>query len=222
MKKVLLSTCLCAVALISCAQNKPKINQPLADSLSKWVITDQVAAKIKPASGPLSNLDPQQFEQYKDSIFNTHEILLDKIFMQYGYPGYDLVGKQGSNNYWLMVQHCDKHPDFQLKILNAMKPKVEKSNADGKNYAYLLDRVNLNTGKKQIYGTQVTYNTRICQAYPKPLADSLTVNQRRKEVGLESIEEYLNMMSDSHFLMNKNNYEKRGIYQPKLYPLKDN
>ncbi len=115
-----------------------------------------------------------------------------------------------------MVQHCDKWPDFQQKILAAMKVEMNKNNADGKNFAYLTDRVNLNTGKKQVYATQVTYNTRICQAIPKPLVDSLTVNKRRKEVGLPSIENYLNQMSTMHFEMNKENYKKQGIYKPVL------
>ncbi len=117
-----------------------------------------------------------------------------------------------------MVQHCDKDPAFQQKILTAMKKEVDAGNADGKNYAYLIDRVNVNTKKKQIYGTQVTYNTDSCQAVPRQLVDSLNVNQRRKQVGLGSIEEYLNMMSQMHFDMNKEVYEKKGIHKPKLIP----
>jgi hypothetical protein len=76
--------------------------------------------------------------------------------------------------------------------------------------------VNLNLGKKQVYGTQVTYRLDSCEAIPKPLTDSLNVNTRRKEVGLEPIEDYLNMMSEMHFEMNKAVYESKGIHKPKL------
>lgn len=82
----------------------------------------------------------------------------------------------------------------------------------------MTDRVNINTGKKQVYATQLTYNTKLCQAIPKPLADSATVNVRRKMVGLEPIENYLNQMSRMHFNMNKENYEKHGIHEPKIIP----
>ena len=59
------------------------------------------------------------------------------------------------------------------------------------------------------------------QAIPKSLQDSLTVNERRKSVGLEPIEEYLNVMTEMHFEMNKENMLKRGITQPKLYEKKE-
>jgi hypothetical protein len=200
-------------AIAAGAQSK-HFDQPLADSLAKWVVVDQIAAYVQ--KGDFKKMNHEQWLHYKDSVFSTHQVLLKKIFDKYGFPGYDLVGKQGSNNFWLMVQHCDKTPEFQLEVLKAMKPELRKNNADSKNFAYLTDRVNLNLGKKQIYGTQVTYRLDSCQAIPKPLADSLNVNSRRKEVGLEPIEDYLNMMSEMHFEMNKPFYEGRGIHKPKL------
>ncbi|HVS90827.1 MAG TPA: DUF6624 domain-containing protein [Mucilaginibacter sp.] len=213
MKKIIVFLTISAAALASHGQSK-HFNQPLADSLAKWVIIDQTAAYIP--QGNFRKLSKQQWEHYKDSVFSVHKLLLEEIFKKYGFPGYDLVGKQGSNNFWLMVQHCDKTPEFQLEVLEAMKAELKKNNADSKNFAYLTDRVNLNTGKKQLYGTQVTYRLDSCQAIPKPLADSLNVNIRRKDVGLEPIENYLNMMSQMHFEMNKAVYEARGIHHPKL------
>ena len=49
------------------------------------------------------------------------------------------------------------------------------------------------------------------QAYPRKLADSIKVNERRKSIGLEPIEEYLNKMTEMHFEMNKQNYLNKGI-----------
>ena len=85
-----------------------------------------------------------------------------------------------------------------------------------RNYGLLTDRVKINTGEKQIYGTQVTYNS-FGQAYPKNLADSMNVNKLRAEVGLEPIEEYLNNMTQMHFEMNKKYLESKGITAPILY-----
>lgn len=42
---------------------------------------------------------------------------LKRIFDKYGYPGFNLVREDGSYNYWLLVQHQDKHPHFQIKVL---------------------------------------------------------------------------------------------------------
>jgi hypothetical protein len=81
-----------------------------------------------------------------------------------------------------------------------MKKEVKTKKADPKNFAYLTDRVNLNSDKPQIYGTQVTYQDRT--AIPKELAKPRAVNKRRKEVGLEPIEDYLKMMTEMHRQMN--------------------
>jgi hypothetical protein len=197
------------------AQQK-KFNQSLADSLAKWAILDQTAAGQQ--IGRFKDMTTTQRAHYNDSVFVVNEQRLRFVIDKYGFPGYDLVGEKGSNNFWLMVQHCDKDISFQQRVLKAMKAELPKHNADPKNYAYLTDRVLLNTGRKQIYGTQLTYNLDSCQAIPKPLIDSLEVDKRRATVGLETIESYLNWMSTLHFEMNKAGYEKRGIHQPKLIP----
>jgi hypothetical protein len=210
------------LSLISCRQagkldnntKKIEFNQSLADELRSMAKIDQVAAYIP--EGKYKQLTPAQWENFKDSVFTTHKVRLEKIFDEFGYPGYNLVGKEGSNNFWLMVQHSDKDIDFQSRVLEKLKIEVESKNADGSNYGLLTDRVKINKGEKQIYGTQVTY-TDEGQAYPKPLLDSANVNKRRAEVGLEPIEQYLNMMTLMHFEMNKDNLKARGITEPKLY-----
>ncbi|NII26701.1 hypothetical protein HB364_16555 [Pseudoflavitalea sp. X16] len=202
------------------AQTSPSFNQLLADSLNKMKEVDQIA--MKPPVGKYKEMTPEAWQQFRDSVVGTHQQILENIFSRYGYPGYNLVGKEGEHSFWLMVQHCDKWVAFQEKILTAMKPEVKKGNAHPGNYAYLTDRVLINTGRKQVYGTQVTYNVDSCQALPKPLQDSLTVNARRKEMGMEPIEEYLNVAGTFHFEMNKDMYEKKGITKPKLYPINNN
>ncbi len=206
----LLILCSCTVDLVA----QKKFNQELADSLNSWAVIDQIAAKMP--EGKYKLMSRERLEQFRDSVFNTHQKLLSSLFERYGYPGYDMVGKQASNHFWLMVQHCDKQPKFQQKVLDAIKKEVDRGNAHPQNFAYLTDRVRLNTSQKQVYGTQVTYNIDSCQAIPRSLEDSLTVNQRRKQVGLPPIETYLNGMSAFHFMMNKAEYERKGILKPKV------
>lgn len=196
--------------------NRP-FNKVLADSLRSMTIVDQEAAYIR--TGKYKDYTPEAWSHFKDSVFKTHAQILDKIFKEHGYPGIDLVGKEGEHDFWLMVQHSDHNPAFQEKILTAMKKELERNNADPKNFAYLTDRLYLNTSRKQLYGTQVTYRQDICQAYPRPTQDSTHLNDRRKAVGLPPIEEYLNLMTNMHFEMNKANMEERGIKGPTLYTI---
>jgi len=212
------------LSIIGCENNvipkdsnkKKQFNSELADELSRMVELDQVAAYIP--EGKYKTLSKEEWQSFKDSVFTTHQKQLDKMFNQYGYLGFDQVGEKGSDNFWLMVQHCDFDPVFQQKVLDAMELELKNDNANKQNYAYLTDRVRINTGKKIVYGTQVTYNE-FGQAISQPLEDSLNVNERRKEVGLESLEEYLNMMTKSHFEMNKEYLLSKGISEPMLHKL---
>lgn len=193
-------------------------DKSLSDTLAKMVIWDQKAAGLPPKDIPFES---PKWQNFKDSVYTSHYGRLKEIFAQKGFPGEDKVGKVGAKNFWLMVQHLDKWPDFQQQVLNSMQKQVAKQNASAQDFAYFTDRVRLNTGQKQIYGTQVTYNLDSCQAIPRALENPEAVNQRRKSVGLDSLEKYLNGMSDLHFLMNKESYEKRGILKPKLYPIQN-
>jgi hypothetical protein len=192
-------------------------NQKLADQLAGMAAVDQQAAWIP--VGKFKSLSEEEWNAFKDSVFTTHKIHLETIFYEWGYPGYNLVGTKGEQHFWLMVQHADADPHFQTKVLEALAIAVNEGNADGRNYGLLLDRVKLNTGQKQVYGTQVSYHLATGQAYPKPLEDSTHVNERRASIGLEPLEEYLNHMTRMHFEMNKDYMIKQGINIPKLYPL---
>ena len=197
------------------AIEKVEFSQQLADELKKMAEIDQIAAYIP--QGEYKKLSKEEWNSFKDSVYTTHQKRLAQIFDKSGFVGIDLAGEEGSMNFWLMVQHSDHNPDFQKEILEKMKIEVDKGNADPSNYGLLVDRVKLNTGQKQVYGTQVDYNFDIAQAYPKNLIDSINVNKRRKSIGLEPIEDYLNDMTKMNFEMNKEFYLKKGITKPKLY-----
>ena len=201
-------------------ENGPvQFNQSLADTLKERAEIDQIAAYIP--KGKYKDYSREEWKAFKDSVFSTNKVFLEKVLDTHGYPGYDLVGEDGERNFWVMVQHCDFDPAFQKRVLKQLKTQYEKGNADGRNYALLTDRVNLNSGEEQVYGTQVTYVVETGQAIPKTLVDSSNVNERRKSVGLIPLEEYLNRMTISHFEMNKEFMLQRGIEEPKLYEVGD-
>ena len=151
-------------------------------------------------------------------IFENNTDTIRQLFDSYGYLGFDKVGKEGSNDFWLLVQHADHDPKFQEMVLDSMVDEVSVANADGKSYAYLKDRVLVNGGQKQLYGTQVSY-TEGFWIIPQPLQDSLRVDKRRSEVGLPPIRDYLNQMMEMHFQMNKESFAKDGITEPLRYEL---
>ncbi len=175
-------------------EGKVEFNQDLADELAKMVVTDQLAASnLTPPEG-YTHLSLKEWGSFQDSVYTTHQKRLKDVFDTHGFVGVDLAGQTGSRDFWLMVQHADHDPGFQKEVLEKMKLEVDKKNADSSIYGLLVDRVQINTGQAQVYGTQVDYKMNPCRAFPKNLADSVNVNKRRQEIGLQPLEEYLNFM----------------------------
>ena len=129
---------------------------------------------------------------------SLNHIQLTRIFNKFGYLGYDRVGKESSHNYWLLIQHADNYPAFQDSVLLKMKIEANKGNASLTDYAYLTDRVKVNTGQLQIYGTQMKLNDTKTSYIIKPTIDPENLNERRKSVGLHPIEDYIKLMNDRY------------------------
>jgi hypothetical protein len=141
--------------------------------------------------------------QRQFATFKQHKPYLESVINKYGFPGYDLVGKETSNHFFILVQHCDDDPAFQQRVLALMKPQVDKNNADTKGFAYLTDRVLVNSGDLQLYGTQLTYEggkqgRAMCTGVR--CVDQL--DERRAKVGLDPIKNYLQRATDMHKAMN--------------------
>ena len=60
----------------------------LKKELEEMRKTDQIAA----------NHWENEWTKYKDSVFTTHKMQVEKMFKDYGFLGFDKVGKDGSNN----------------------------------------------------------------------------------------------------------------------------
>jgi hypothetical protein len=195
-------------------KEKVKFDQNLADELNNMAEVDQIAAYIP--QDEYKKMTSEEWNYFKDSVFTTHQKRIAEIFKICGFVGYDLAGKEGSDNFWLMVQHSDHIPEFQRKVLMEMKNEVDRKNATPMYYAYLLDRVNINTGKEQVYGTQFDYNE-FGQAFPKNISDTTGIDKRRESVGLDPMIKRMNEMTISHFLMNEELFKEHGIMEPKLY-----
>ncbi|WP_053206549.1 DUF6624 domain-containing protein [Jiangella muralis] len=120
---------------------------------------------------------------------------LAEIVDEHGWPGSDLVGADGASAAWVIAQHSDLDPEFQQRALELMRPAAEAGLADAGELAYLEDRVALNTGGEQVYGTQIACVDGVPE--PAPLADPETVDERRAEAGLEPLDEYLATLNEA-------------------------
>jgi hypothetical protein len=104
-----------------------------------------------------------------------------------GWPGAPTVGEDGSSAAWLLVQHADQDVGFQERALALLQEAVAAGEASAREAAYLTDRVRVNRGLPQLYGTQ--FHGRGESFGPLPIEDAERLDERRAEAGLESFAE---------------------------------
>ncbi len=179
-----------------------RLDSALIEKLNRIGEIDQLAARNAQPPMEFQHLSQEQWEAKKDSIYRAHRFWAEELLDASGFPGLDRVGVNGVADFWSIAQHADFDPDFQKMVLDQMEPEVRKGNASPRLYAFLTDRVRMNTGEKLLYGTQVTYNFITGEAFPLPTEDMDNLNKRREEVGLEPIEEYLGGLTKDHMAMN--------------------
>ena len=136
--------------------------------------------------------DSEEMLAHWDLINRTDSINLIKVkavLDEYGWLGYDLVGRQANNALFLVIQHSDL--ESQQKYLPMLREAVKNGQAAAPDLALLEDRVALKQGEKQIYGSQIGRDPDTGEYYVSPLRDPENVDQRRAEVGLGPLQEYI-------------------------------
>lgn len=135
-------------------------------------------------SGQLSD----GYNEEMKELHNRNAIILNEIIDQIGYPAIAKVGKAASEAAWLVIQHAIGQPGFMKKCVKLLEVVVSENKAHAKNLAYLTDRVAVLEGKPQLYGTQFDWDKN-GELSPELFDDLIKVNQRRRSIGLNSLEE---------------------------------
>lgn len=140
------------------------------------------------------NLASGEEEKTIENIDPEHLPRLKAIVEQFGWPGFRTVGAEGADKIWLLVQHCDREIEFQKTCLQLLREAVAKGDAPKRHLAYLMDRVLVNEGKLQVYGTQAQLIEG--EFLLSPIEDPDHLDQRRQTMGLSSITEYLTLLKE--------------------------
>jgi len=106
---------------------------------------------------------------------------------EHGWPRIGAVGKAAAEAAWLLVQHADADPAFQLRALRMMEPLAGRGEVERDKLALLWDRVHLKTEGVQRFGTQTR-----CEGARRVAAGRLEdpqgVDARRRRMGLSTFE----------------------------------
>lgn len=117
-------------------------------------------------------------------VHNRNARALEAIITEHGWPGRALVGEDGSEAAWRIVQHAGL-PEFQRRCLPLLSDAAASGDIDP---AFLEDRICALEGRPQRYGTQFGWDEH-GQMSPWTLADPEHVDELRRSVGLGPLAE---------------------------------
>lgn len=133
------------------------------------------------------------YHEDMEELHNRNAQLLNDIIDIIGYPTIDKVGEEASEASWLIIQHSIGQPHFMKKCVKLLADAVSENKANPRNLAYLTDRIASYEGRPQLYGTSFDWDEN-GELSPKPFDDLTKVNQRRKSIGLNTIDEQIQIM----------------------------
>jgi hypothetical protein len=137
------------------------------------------------------------------NAFDSHTtVRMRSIIKKFGWPGADLVGWDGTEAAFILVQHGTH--SFQKELLPLMQKKFESGDLAGPNYALFLDRVLVEDGKRQVYGSRaMAFAQWNGEAVLYPIEDEANVDKHRAEVGLSSLAEYRMLLKRMYYPQSK-------------------
>jgi hypothetical protein len=111
---------------------------------------------------------------------------------RWGWPTSAQVGREAVEAAFLIVQHAVHDTAFMRAMLPAIEQARRQGDLNGGAVALLTDRIEVKAGHAQIYGTQLSLKDG--RWVLDPLADSASVDARRKSMGLPPLAEYLRLV----------------------------
>lgn len=163
-------------------------NPELRDELLAMMVEDQAVRTGIPPPGDTRTAE-ELFAAW-NSVDAANAERMREILDEFGWPGWSLVGEDGALAAWVLIQHADLEPDLQERGLVLLEAAVEADDASPGDLAYLVDRVRVANGERQVYGTQVTTGPD-GEIMPRtPIEDEANVDARRAAAGLSTLAEY--------------------------------
>ena len=133
-------------------------------------------------------------ELIKEALATNYKVA-KKIIKEHGLPTISMVGEKSAHNFWEMVIHFDHDAAFQRQVVSLMDKALKTNDVDKKDFAYLSDRLMINSGREQYYGTQVFYDEKTKTYKPHPIQEEKRVDIHRATMDLPPMEKYIASMN---------------------------
>ncbi len=114
---------------------------------------------------------------------HRNQELVISIIEKCGMPTLNEVTQKHMTAIWVGLQHTNEK--YRKKYFPMVEKAVENGDLYKEQYALMKDRILMEEGKPQIYGSQIKDDKLYKLENPE------TVNERRKKMGMGTIEDYL-------------------------------
>jgi len=158
-------------------------NPALQASLLSMAKEDQDARKSWAAGPPNPGSGASKSIRRIDAV---HLRALRHIVAANGVPTINQVGGDGMSAFWLLVQHADRDLHLQETVLRSLRSANSGVPLD--EIALLTDRVRVNDGRAQLYGTQ--FKQIGDKFVPLRVEDQEHLSARREKMGLMPMQDY--------------------------------
>jgi hypothetical protein len=130
------------------------------------------------------------------AVHDRHASRVAEILAEHGWPSERLVGADGAQAAWLIVQHAIAQPGLQRQALRLVRAAAARGEVPRWQAAKLEDRIRTLQGRPQRYGTQFDWDA-VGQLSPLPIEDRAGVDERRKALGLRPLTEEIAAQRDA-------------------------
>lgn len=141
---------------------------------------------------------------FKQQIGKENYVTITKLIEEYGWPIYSTVGELAADAPLLVINHHESEA-VRKKYLAQIKDACLEKEGSCMEFAKIQDRILVNENQPQIYGMQFRYNTQR-NLEPFPIINPEQVDQRRKEIGLEPLKDYLKRKINYNWTVKQKKY----------------
>lgn len=153
-----------------------------------------LAAKTADRSGAAFWASRLAFDE-ATAVDSEATAFLRDVLARFGWPDAHRFGGRTANRAWLLAQHADDDVALQEDCLARMAEHLESGGVAKRDYAYLFDRVAVNRGRLQRYGTQPDWACKDGRLELLPMEEPERVDERRATMGLGPAQADLDAMS---------------------------
>jgi len=128
------------------------------------------------------------YGQVAERVDRPNTVRLKEIMKSGGFPDAKAVGKDGVEAFYLILQHS-ADIEFKKQCLEHITKAFEAKQLAPMDYANFTDRLLVNLGKPQVYGSNFEFKDG--KLVMSPAEDVKNLDARRRKIGLPPMAEYV-------------------------------